>query len=55
MPFVSKHEILAFLLFLTFLFTIFNNSPHSIYAKNCCLVSFDVIMVLREISDKQVL
>ena len=34
---------------------IFNNSPHSIYVNNCCIVSFDVIRPLGGICDKQVL
>ena len=31
-------KILAFLLFLTFLFPIFNNGPYGVYINNCCIV-----------------
>ena len=49
-----KHVLLASLLFLIFLFAIFNNSPHSICEKNYCIVSFDVIRFLLGICYKQV-
>ena len=52
MPFVNNKY--CFLLFLLFLFAIFNCSPHSIYVNNCCVASFDVIRPLRGICDKQV-
>ena len=47
---------MSFLLFLTFLFAIFNNSLHSMYVNNYCIVSFDtipgdiIIIVRREVT-----
>ena len=48
-----NHKALPFLTFLTFLFLIFNNSPHSTYVNNFSIVSFDVIKPLRRVCDKQ--
>lgn len=53
--FFCEQKILAFLLFLIFLFPVFNNSPHSIYENNCCIVSFDIIRTLRGIFNKLIL
>ena len=49
----SNNIVLTFLSFLTFLFTMFNNSPYSRYVNSFCVVSFDVIRPLRGICDKQ--
>ena len=48
-----NHKVLTFLSFLTFLLTIFNNSPDSTYVNNFCIVSFHVIRHLRGLCDKQ--
>ena len=48
-----NHKVLRFLSFLTFLFAIFNNIPHSTYVSNFCIVSFDVITPLQGLCDKQ--
>ena len=50
-----NRKALPFLMFLTFLFLIFNNSPHSTYANNFSIVSFDVIRPLRRVCDNKVL
>ena len=41
-----NHKVLKFLSLLTFLFAIFNNSPHSTYTNNFSIVSFDIIRPL---------
>ena len=38
-----SHEIMAFPLFLIFLFVIFHNSLRSVCTDNCCIVSTDII------------
>ena len=48
-----NHKILTFLSFLTFLFTIFNNSLCSTYVYNFYIVSFHVIRSMRGLCDKQ--
>ena len=37
----------------TFLFAVFNNSPHSTYVNNFCIVSFDMIRPLRRVCGKK--
>ena len=37
----------------TFLFAIFNNSPHSTYVNNFSIVSFDIIRPLRRVCGKK--
>ena len=48
-----NHKVLTFLSFLTFLFTIFNNSLCSTYVYNFYIVSFHVIWSMRGLCDKQ--
>ena len=48
-----NQKILTFLSFLTFLFAVFNNGPHSTYVNNFSIVSFDIIRPLRRVCDKK--
>ena len=41
-----NHKVLIFIVFLTFLFALFNNSPYSTYVNNFCIVSKDVAEIL---------
>ena len=43
------HKVLTLLSFYTFSFAIFNNSPYSTYVNNFCIVSFEVIRLLRRL------